>query len=220
MLQKAREALLASGAYEFKKGRSRSKSLPENQSNSDDSSAKKRRKIDKETRHARVKDVEENICDIDEEITYKERRRSQAENVRDYRQCDEITERLPSLKEKKRLLKRELSLLQKKESQAQWYQKKRSHGKKHDLPGFSSDTSDISYSTNGRSSPQSHDVIDLSQASTESLNEENQLSDKTNEGPSSSSGGSPQRVSSDSDGTTNQATDNNQDFRKGLLLSK
>ena len=43
-------------------------------------------KIDKETRHAQIKDVEDNICDIDEEISYKERRRSQAETVRDYRQ--------------------------------------------------------------------------------------------------------------------------------------
>ena len=112
MLQKAREALLASGNYQFKKGRSRSKSLPKNQSRSasDDCNTKKRIKLDKETRHARIKDVEENICDIDEEITYIERRRCQAETVWNYRQCDEITERLTSLKEKKWLLKQEMGL--------------------------------------------------------------------------------------------------------------
>ena len=38
-----------------------------------------RAKVDKEARRARMKEVEENICDIDEEISFKEKRRSQAE---------------------------------------------------------------------------------------------------------------------------------------------
>ena len=95
LLQKAREPLVASG-YEFKKGGSRSQSSTSN-TEYNSSSRPKRAKIDTETRNSRIKEVEEGIRDIDEQISFKEKRRAQAETLRDYRQCDEITERLTSL---------------------------------------------------------------------------------------------------------------------------
>ena len=64
--------------------------------------------------------------------------------VRDYRQCDEITEWLTSLKEKKRLLSRELDLLNKKEVKSRWYQKNKS--RKH-YSSTSSDATDVSCSS-------------------------------------------------------------------------
>ena len=137
LLQRARDSLLSSGSYQFKKGKSRSKQVDGNSVAG--SSGSKRAKVDKEARRARMKEVEENICDIDEEISFKEKRRSQ-----DYRQCDEITERLTSLKEKKRLLSRELDLLNKKEVKSRWYQKNKS--RKH-YSGTSSDATDVSCSS-------------------------------------------------------------------------
>ena len=142
LLQRARDTLLSSGSYQFKKGKSRSKQVDGNSVAG--SSGSKRAKVDKEARRARMKEVEENICDIDEEISFKEKRRSQAETVRDYRQCDEITERLTSLKEKKRLLSRELDLLNKKEVKSRWYQKNKS--RKH-YSGTTSDATDVSCSS-------------------------------------------------------------------------
>ena len=121
LLQKAREALLARGKYQFKKGRSCSKIL-------DDNSAKcecrlKRVDVDKEARKVRITEIEESIKDIDDEISFKEKRQSQAATVHDYRQCDEISEWLSSVKEKRRLLQHELNLLRKKDMKAKWYKK-------------------------------------------------------------------------------------------------
>ena len=136
LLQKARESLVASG-YEFKKGRSRSQAATSN-SEDNSNSHPKRAKIDTETRNSRIKEVEEGIRDIDEQISFKEKRRAQAETLRDYRQCDEITERLTSLREKKRILSRELVLLHKKEVQAKWYRKNKSKKINHPSPETSS----------------------------------------------------------------------------------
>ena len=97
LLDKARNALLESGTFHFKKGRSRSKSVQSNDSTESAPSSsipKKRSKLDADTRQSRIKDIEENIRDIDEDISFKEKRRAQAESVRDYRQCDELTERI------------------------------------------------------------------------------------------------------------------------------
>jgi len=110
--QKTRESLVASG-YGFKKGRCRSQKVTSNiEDNSN--SCPKCAKIDTETRNSRIKEVEEGIRDIDEKISFKEKRRVQAETLRDYRQWDEITERLISLQEKKRILSWELVLLHRK----------------------------------------------------------------------------------------------------------
>ena len=81
-------------------------------------------------------DVEETIQDIDDEISFKERRCSQAETAKDYRQCDEI---ISALKEKRRLLKQELELLKKKEVKAKWYKKK----KQSSISACTSDDSDL-----------------------------------------------------------------------------
>lgn len=82
----------------FKKGRSRSKS---SDSSASSATPRKKCKLDENTRHIRMKDIEENLRDIDEDISFKEKRRAQAETVRNYHLCDELTERIGSLREKK-----------------------------------------------------------------------------------------------------------------------
>lgn len=101
LLEKARAALVESGTYMFKKGWSRSKSAlsaESTESNPSPSVPRKKTKLAEDARHGRMKDVEEKIRDIDDAISFKEKRRAQAESVRDYRQCDELTEQIGSLK--------------------------------------------------------------------------------------------------------------------------
>ena len=59
LLQRARDSLLSSGSYQFKKGKSHSKQVDGNSVAG--SSGSKREKVDKEARGARMKEVEENI---------------------------------------------------------------------------------------------------------------------------------------------------------------
>lgn len=142
LLERARKNILESGTFMFKKGRSRSKSVLSSDSFESSPSLpcpRKKSKLDAETRKSRIQDLEDAIQDIDESISFKERRRAQAETVRDYHQCDEITERMAPLREKRRFHKQELTLLRKKESQALWYMKRKSREK-----SCSSDVSDVS----------------------------------------------------------------------------
>lgn len=115
--------MVCSGTYEFKNGQSRSKILLNTVSS--DQNAPRRIRIDEEMRHHRIKELKECIQDIDDEIGYKEKRRIQAEAVHDYCQCHAIIIRITALKEKRRLLQKEQSLLKKKGSEASWYKKKK-----------------------------------------------------------------------------------------------
>lgn len=76
--------------YEFKKGKSRSKRynptspLP----------IAKRKKVNQAARLARMNTLEDDIKNIKERIPYKEKRRQVAEDTKNYRLCDEITEEI------------------------------------------------------------------------------------------------------------------------------
>lgn len=70
-----------------------------------------------------MKNAEESIKDIEDEIAFKEKRCCQLEAVRDYGECANVTEEIRLLKGKRQLLQNELSLL--KQSQAKWYKSKR-----------------------------------------------------------------------------------------------
>lgn len=209
LLQKAREALLARGKYQLKKGRSRSKILDNNSAERE--SRPKRVKIDKETRKAQITEIEESIKDIDDEISFKEKRRSQAATVHDYRQCDEISERLSSVKEKRRLLQHELSLLRKKDMKAKWYKK----SKIRKQPSTLSDTSDawssstqsaVDLSQSSQNNSTSPDVIDLSASNVDQeIEEQNELSES---------------LPSTEEVEESSSEDDDQGFQGGLLLRK
>ena len=62
---------------------------------------------------------------LDQQILFKEKRHDQAESVRNYKLCDELTEEVGKLKATRREAFNELKLFQKKEKQARWYQEKR-----------------------------------------------------------------------------------------------
>ena len=74
--------------YDYKKGKSRSRSL-----NPDISSKlPKRKKINEEYRTSRIVELQERIKDITDQLGYKEKRRESASMVHNYKECDQITE--------------------------------------------------------------------------------------------------------------------------------
>ena len=122
LLEEARKRVDDSG-YVYKKGKSRSKLF-----NTDDEvPTPKRRKINQEYRLERIAELQDKIKDLNERIEFKNKRRDAASNVRNYKECDELTEKMSNLKNEKRLLDTELSALTKKQKKSVWYKKKKNY---------------------------------------------------------------------------------------------
>ena len=95
LIEAARSRIIEEG-FQFKKGKSRSKKLAPSEPRS------KRIKLTQHVRQTRMKNVEQDIGDIKDRISFKEKRRCAAEAIREYKKCDKITEELTHLKHKKR----------------------------------------------------------------------------------------------------------------------
>ena len=123
LLEQARKKVNDAG-YIYKKGKSRSKLL-----NTDEEfPTPKRKKITQEYRVARIAELQDKIKDLNERIEYKCKRRDAASNVRNYKECDELTEQMSNLKSEKRQLDTELSALTKKQKKSIWYSKRKDSG--------------------------------------------------------------------------------------------
>ena len=72
-----------------------------------------------------MKALEEDEKSIDKRLSYKEKRRKAAEDVKNYHICEEITEEMTSLAHEKRVLSEEFKILEKKEKQFKLYFKKK-----------------------------------------------------------------------------------------------
>lgn len=81
---------VADDGYVFKKGHSRSKIYGQ----SDIPSAPKRPKYDKEAREERIVVTGEELSDISRLLAYNEKSLCQAENARNYKLCEKVTEEL------------------------------------------------------------------------------------------------------------------------------
>ena len=115
LLDAARD--LVDSSYKFKKGKSRSKRyLAES-----NTSVPKRRKLSQEFRESRMKEIEDEIKVINERISYKEKRRTMAETVRNYKLCEEVTEEIGDLQKQRNQLEAELKELKKKDNKSSWY---------------------------------------------------------------------------------------------------
>lgn len=90
---------MVASSYQFKKGKSRSKKLSPQSSAS--STPVTRKKMDSELRQTRMKELE-NLKQLDQQIMFKEKRRDQAESVRNYKLCDLLTEEIGKLKSTRR----------------------------------------------------------------------------------------------------------------------
>ena len=71
-----------------------------------------------------MKDLEEDLKDLTDRLHFKEKKRHQAEMSRNYKVCDEITEDMSALKNKKRESEIELKFWLRKVQQSNWYNKK------------------------------------------------------------------------------------------------
>ena len=164
MLRSRHKLLLAAQeevnkTYQFKKGKSRSKRHSEQ---SDPGGSKpKRKKLNKEFRIERMKTVEDEIKHLKDRMSYKEKRRQMAEDQRNYKFCDDITEEISALSKECRTLELELKELTKKDTRSKGY-----YSKKKSLSSTSSDNSAFSpqpRSESGtESANESHDTVLLS----------------------------------------------------------
>ena len=88
-------------------------------------SASKRPRLSIDARADHMKALEEEITNIKDRISYKEKRREMAENIKNYKNCDDLTEEISSLSKQRREFESELMLLHKKGKRAKSYQIKK-----------------------------------------------------------------------------------------------
>ncbi len=119
LLEEARSKI--NETYDFKKGKSRSKRYVP----AEISITPKRPKINQVARLTRMDVVEQDIKHIEERISYKQKRRQMAEDIRNYRACDELTEEIGDLIKEKRQMTTELTLLSKKDEHSKRYFKQK-----------------------------------------------------------------------------------------------
>ena len=116
LLQAARSEVYANG-YNFKKGQSRSKRFKTDTT----SVTPKRPKLNKDIRETRIQDLNEELNDIKQRISFKEKRVDCALNLKNFKVCDGITGEITELKEKRRKLLAELKQLNRKDKRARKY---------------------------------------------------------------------------------------------------
>lgn len=105
MIDAAREKVIA--GFQFVKGKSRSK-----KGLKDEEPARKRPKLSQSLRENRIKEIEEDLGDVNDRIGFKDKRISAALNMKEYKKCDDIKEEVTVLKHKRRELEAELKRLQ------------------------------------------------------------------------------------------------------------
>ncbi len=138
--------MCASG-YVFKKGKSRA-----NKATSKETSGKASRSMVRaKLRQKQITTLEEKITNLDEQITFKEKRRQQAEAVRNYKMCEEITEEMGIVKQQRRELKGELKVFQEKERKASWYARKKREATSSRESSMFSDDSEVPLSSRSSS---------------------------------------------------------------------
>lgn len=123
LLQYAQEKVEENG-YAFRKGKSRSK---RHTSDREDASVIKRPKTTEAVCLNRIAVINDELKSLDERLMYKDKERDMANNVRQYRRCEEITREMSELQEKKCEYEAEKKLLNQKQMQSAWYKKKSSN---------------------------------------------------------------------------------------------
>ena len=118
-------ARVQQSVYDYVKGKSRSKRLL---SSSLETPKPNRLKICAEIRQKRISALED-IASLDKQLHFKNKRLEQAENVRNYKLCEEITEEIQFVTKQKRDLSQELRQFREKERKARWYKRSRKGSK-------------------------------------------------------------------------------------------
>lgn len=119
LIQAARSKIISDG-FQFVKGKSRSKL-----DGDDCPSTPKRKKSNVDLRRKRVHDLQEDFKDLNDRIGFKEQRRTAAQNIKDYKKCEDITEEISSLRRNRREIEMELTQLETKNRKSKWYFQKK-----------------------------------------------------------------------------------------------
>lgn len=109
--------------YKFRKWRSRSKKVSDHEVSNDPPKAKQPKTTDN-VRKQHIEDLEEDIKDLTDRLSFKQKRQNQAEMSRNYKVCDQLMEEISDLKKKKREKEIELKLWKRKVQQSLWYRRK------------------------------------------------------------------------------------------------
>ena len=135
-LTKAAQQKVREQGYRFVKGKSRSKHTP----NPDESSPppSKRPKVNETIRNKKITELQEDVKDLKDRLSYKEKQRDQATQSMNYKLCDQLTEEMTSVKKQLRQVERELSEWTRKQNKSQWYlQRKKNQNSSTSTPGDS-----------------------------------------------------------------------------------
>lgn len=116
----AAQAEVRNSGYNFKKGRSRSKKVEQKEP-----LRPRRQKFSKEMRTNRIKELREDIRDCNDRIVFKEKRCEAEASVKNYKQCDALTEEIIALKQQRRQYEAELKEFEIKERKFKWYLKRK-----------------------------------------------------------------------------------------------
>ena len=81
-----------------------------------------RSKVSAEVRQQRILALEEDITNISKQLHFKNKRLQQAENIKNYKLCEEINEEIQIVTKQKHELSDELKCFREKERKARWFQ--------------------------------------------------------------------------------------------------
>ena len=202
LLERAREMVNESG-YNFKKGKSRSKKLQD----SDSEQSSKHCKTSEALRTKRISQLNDDIKDFNDRLQFKEKRRQQATNSRNYKLCDQLTEEMSEIKQKKRECEHEVEIWKQKQRKSSWYKKKKGISSLSNSPNEVATESDASSQPRRKKFKQSNIKISTKQShlktgkrpalfdfnvSSESSCNENEISDSEASADVSSLASTPQ----------------------------
>lgn len=98
----------------------------------EDNCKRKRYNISKEERLREITHLQQLLQSLDDQIRLKHTRMNKALSVKDYKLCDTLSDERRALMREKDGIQKQLTALQKKESKAQWHQKRKHHGSSPD----------------------------------------------------------------------------------------
>ena len=116
-----------------------------------------RSKVSAEVRQKRITALEEDIANLDKQLHFKNKRLQQAENIKNYKLCEDITEEIQVVTRQRRELREELQRFREKERKSRWYQ--RTKNAQCSASNATSDDSDIPMSSPGSSRASSREVV-------------------------------------------------------------
>lgn len=107
--------------YNFIKGKSRSRHIHNPGLEELPSPVPKRPKVNEAIRNKKIAEFQEDVKDLRDRLSYKEKQRDQATQAMNYKLCDQLTEEMSDVKRQLRRVENQLEEWIKKEKKSQWY---------------------------------------------------------------------------------------------------